>query len=182
MRRALICLSFVFGAGVLATPAKAQTNNSGFSDPFFLYYGFYLPRQAALSAQPQPDDYYRQQSAARQFTAQTQRDSSLFDPLGSTSAFDKEYDPYSAFGPRSAGRGGIARPVPAGIINANLKGNGPSLYYNRTSTYFPGQRTGHPSGVARTSAVARFGGRGGGMGGMGMGGMGMGGMGMGGMR
>ena len=53
MRRILLGLAAL--AGLAMCPARGQAQVSNFSDPFFLYYGWYLPRQQALANQPGPE-------------------------------------------------------------------------------------------------------------------------------
>src|SRR5690606_29500925 len=101
------------------------------NDPFFQYYGFYLPRQAALAAQPRPQDSINALAAARQYSALTER-ASLYDPIQPFGT----YDPNLLFG----GRGGVQFGGMA-THGTNINGSGPSGYYNRTHTYFPGLRS-----------------------------------------
>ena len=55
---------------VLTPRAEAQILGTGFAnggvDPFSFYYGYYLPHQAAIAAQPTPLDTINQITAARQ--------------------------------------------------------------------------------------------------------------------
>ncbi len=56
MSRTGLTLGFVLGLALVASPAQAQLGTDFLNnDPFNLYYGFYLPRQAALSVQPRPE-------------------------------------------------------------------------------------------------------------------------------
>ena len=157
MRHGFLGLAVVLGLGTFSTPAKAQ--DGGFSDPFFLYYGYYLPRQAALAAQPQVEDYYRQRSAERQYTALTDREGGLTDPLGG-SIFDQD-DPTAAFGTRS-GRSRLVRTTPTGMVNQNLTGAGTAGYFNRTGSYYPTIRSGRGRNNASraNSALSAIGGGG----------------------
>jgi len=166
MRRTLIGLAVVIGLSATAKSSRAQ--DGGFSDPFFLYYGFYLPRQAALAAQPQPDDQIRAQSAQRQYEVRSERQG-LYDPGGGLGLDD--LDPLRPFGQRS-GSSRLARTTPTGIVSQNLTGRGPAGYYMRHNSYYPTMRVGRGRN-AGTSGVALGGGmsapRGmGGMGGMSM--------------
>ena len=68
--------------GLLACGSSARAQDGGFSDPFFLYYGYFLPRQSALASQSQPEDFYRGQAAQRSYAAQTDR-AGLYDPSSS---------------------------------------------------------------------------------------------------
>src|SRR5437764_206285 len=67
MRRILLGLAVVLGLGAFPSSGWAQANNGGlFSDPFFFYYGFYLPRQQALSNQRGPELVINSNAAVRQ--------------------------------------------------------------------------------------------------------------------
>jgi len=153
MRRSLLGLAVVIGLGGFASSARAQ--DSGFSDPFFLYYGFFLPRQNALAAQPQPEDNIRALAAQRQFTAQSDR-AGLYDPIGQIGLDELNPNP---FGQRS-GSSRVPRHPANGVSNTNLRGRGLSQYHNRTNTYYPGLRTGMgaSSGSRRSLTSARGGG------------------------
>lgn len=144
MRRVLPSLAMVLGVLLLAQDARAQFfGNANVNDPFFLYYGFYLPRQAAMAAQPRPQETINALAAARQYTALTER-ASLYDPIQPFGT----YDPNQLFGERAGARyGGMA------VHGTNISGTGPSGYFNRTHTYFPGLRTGRSAGI-RGAAVA----------------------------
>jgi hypothetical protein len=137
-----------------ATPAKAQfTSNNG--DPFFLYYGWFLPRQQALAMQPRPANTVNALATIRQDSAFTDR-AGLF--AGATSR--RTYDPNTLFeGPANGRRrGGMA------AIGGMANGAGPPRFYNRTSAYYQGMRPGqgvNPSiAVGAAGATPRSGGRG----------------------
>ncbi len=115
--------------------APAQFN-AGFSDPFFLYYGYYVPFQAYEASLPRPEDTVRAFSAQRQMTALTER-SGLFDPAGSLN----DYDPLRAFG-SEGGRSPLPRTSPTGVVNSHINGSGPAGYFNRVNTYYPTLRYG----------------------------------------
>lgn len=149
MRMRTMALGLLVGLGMLAPSAKAQQN--GFSDPFFLYYSYYLPRQAALAAQPQPDDYIRARAQRRQVAAVTERGAGgLFDPLGSLGA--EELDPLRPFGTRSS-TSRQPRLAPTGVTSSNVAGLGPPAYYSRHGSYFPGIRSGRNMPSARPPSV-----------------------------
>ena len=137
MRVRLIGLAVVFGASLVATSAHAQ---DGFSDPFFLYYGYFLPRQNALASQAQPEDFYRNQGLQRQYAAQTDR-SALYADSGYLG--QEELNPLSAFGTRS-GSTRMVRTVPKGLrTTVSLKGHSaPPDTFQQTKNYFPGMRPG----------------------------------------
>ncbi len=157
MRRAL--LGLVALAAVAAWAGESRAQNGTFDDPFFAYYGFFLPRQAALAAQPRVQDTINQNFADNQVLARTNR-AGLYDPNGGYGVFDN-YDPNATFdskAPRGAGFG--ARSKFRGMPTTNIAGRGPALYYNRAAQYYPSLRTG--VGPNRNLAVTGRGVRGGG--------------------
>ncbi|MGE3819144.1 MAG: hypothetical protein AB7I30_06880 [Isosphaeraceae bacterium] len=112
------------------------------SDPFSFYYGYYLPHQQAMAAQPRATDTINQIVARRQYTAQTDR-TSLYDPISPYAS-----DEMDQFDPRGADRramsGGVRRQSFSygGGDPGNLSGNGPASHYKRTERYFPTLRDG----------------------------------------
>jgi len=133
----------------LMAPASQAQGIGNFNDPFTFYYGFYLPHQAAIAAQPTPMDTINAVTAARQFNAPTNR-TGMFDPVSPYGLDDA--DLFGAGGPsRSGGRARGSSLSSAGM-NSNARGTGPALYYNRTDRYFPGVRTGR--GPNRNISVA----------------------------
>jgi len=146
-----------------ANQALAQVGAAGVgTDPFSFYYGYYLPHQAMMAAQPRASDTINQVVATRQYTAQTDR-SQLYDPISPYG--DEDSDPMSWLNSGS-GRGPGGKPLNFGYGNTNsaIAGNGPSLYYSRTARYFPTLKPGR--GPNHNLAAVRSGGRmGGGMGG-----------------
>lgn len=134
MRRLAILLTLALLTSLSASDAKAQFFGEGnFNDPFFQYYGFYLPRQAALAAQPRPQESINALAAARQYNAMTER-AGLYDPIQPFGEFGSDGQLFDRR--RRGGYGGMAS------LGANGNGNGPTGYYNRTHTYFPGLRSG----------------------------------------
>lgn len=131
-----ILLSMAALVGLCSLPAPAQAQIDGFNDPFFLYYGFYVPFQANRANLPRAEDTVRAYSAQRQMTAQTSRPE-VFDPFGAMG----EYDPLRAFG-SEGGRTPLPPTNPMGIVSLNVDGSGPAGYYNRVNTYFPTLRMG----------------------------------------
>jgi hypothetical protein len=169
LRRPLLALAVILAACpfVLAPRAEAQILGTGFAnggvDPFSFYYGYYLPHQAAVAAQPTPLDTINQITAARQFSALSER-AGLYDPISPYG--QEDLDPNR---PYSAKRGGerVAKAQLFPVTTSNIRGTGPALYYARTARYYPQLRTG--KGPNRNLAVTKRGGAMGGMGG-GMGG------------
>jgi len=150
---------------VVVAPSRqafAQVAGAGVgSDVFSFYYGYYLPHQAAIAAQPTPLDTINQNIAQRQMAASTDR-SALYDPISPYG--DEDTDPLS----RYSNRGGERR-ARAQTFNTSPdfnRGGGPAGFYGRTARYFPGMKTGRSpnSNLARVRS-----GRGGGMGMPGMG-------------
>lgn len=166
MRSALCLLAAVAAVSAWSNESRAQAGV--FDDPFFTYYGFYLPRQAALAAQPHVEDTINQNFVNNQALARTNR-ASLYDPNGGYGAFDN-YDPNDTFSkPGQRGRqanAGQNRRQFRGLPTTNINGRGPALYYNRAGQFYPSLRSG--IGPNRNLAVSGRGARGGG-GGMGMG-------------
>lgn len=142
MRRLFLGLAIAWGISAFTLSSQAQTVLNPF-DPFFFYYGVYLPRQAALAAQPRVNDTINAAAAQRQVYAQTER-SGLYDPIQPFGL--EELDPSQPFTPQ--GRGGARRlssgmRSATGVTNVNINGVGPPTYYGRAGAYFPGLREGH---------------------------------------
>jgi len=148
----MIGLAVALGYSLMAPASQAQIGN-GINDPFTFYYGYYLPHQAAIAAQPSPMDTINAATAARQFTAPVNR-SGVFDPVSPFGAEDQEL-----FGPQGAGGGGgkiasLSRPG----MTSNARGTGPALYYNRTARYYPSLRVGRYANHNLAPATRRGGG------------------------
>ena len=129
-----------------------QGPSSAAGDPFFLYYGWYLPQQNALANQPHIQDTIQQNVASNQAYALTNR-SSLYDPNGGYGRFN----PYALEGDMGAGagtgaRGGGTRGVRSSVPSSNVRGHGPPMYYNRAAQYYPSLRVGQ--GPNKNLAVA----------------------------
>ena len=145
MRRSVLGLLAVLGVASVAPAARAQD----FGDPFYLYYGFYLPRQNALAAQPRPEMTVNALSAARQQSALTER-AGLYDPVNPFG--NGAYDPNRPFADRSMATRRAPVPI-AGISNSNINGSGPPSYYNRTQNFFPSMAAGRGAAARRTAAL-----------------------------
>jgi hypothetical protein len=183
LRRSLLALVVTLVACPFLPSPRAEAQGllgtgtvfpNGGVDPFSFYYGYYLPHQAAIAAQPTPLDTINQVTAARQFTALSERQG-LYDPISPYG--EEDLDPNR---PSGARRGGdrASRAYLHPVATSNLRGTGPATYYARTARYFPQLRAG--KGPNRNLAVTKRGGMG--MSGMGGGGaMGGGGTGSGGM-
>lgn len=156
MRTRLLGLAAALILGSLGSTARAQ--DGGFSDPFFLYYGWYLPRQNALATQPQPEDFYRAQGTQRAYQAQVAADrAGLYDPA-STIGLD-ELDPLRPFGTRT-GSTRMVRTVATGLPTtvARAGHSAPVGHYSRVGSYYPTLRSGRGAGgSARQSPVVSAG-------------------------
>ena len=164
MRRTLLGVAATLAVLALSPPGEARAQVGGVgvgADPFSFYYGYYLPHQAYIAAQPRAIDTINQVVAQRQYAAATDR-SALYDPI-SPYGGDEEVDPLRPFAGRQAGAVRPASPpnYAMGPAAGNTRGAGPALYYTRTSRYFPTLRTGR--GPNANLAAHRRGG-----GGMGM--------------
>jgi hypothetical protein len=153
LRRPLLALAVALATGLLVQGGRAEAQifgNTGNFDPFSIYFGYYLPHQAYIAAQPTPLDTINQITAARQFSAVTDR-AGLYDPISPYGTGTEEGDPLRPFA-----RGGerLARNVSAGGTS-NAQGTGPALYYSRTARYYPTLRIGRGSnrnlGAVRSS-------------------------------
>ena len=164
MRFPLMSLVVVLGISGLASEARAQVPFTNINDPFFAYYSFYLPRQAALANQPGPEATINAIAANRQAYAATNRND-MFDPTAPSDAFDSSGD----FLPNAGARRRTLSSS-ASRIGGNTNGLGPVGYYNTASTklYHPTLRAGRSKNanvsVVRSRGFSGGGGFGGGMG------------------
>ncbi|HEY2157961.1 MAG TPA: hypothetical protein VGH33_20200 [Isosphaeraceae bacterium] len=152
MRRALWVLAA--GAAILgwADGSRGQFPSSSAGDPFFLYYGWYLPQQAALANQPRIQDTIQANVAQNQAYATTNR-SNLYDPNGGYGRFNPHApEPELGAGAGASGRGTIGLRMRSTVPTSNANGQGPSLYFNRTAQHYPSARVGQ--GPNRNLAVA----------------------------
>jgi len=160
MGKARFRWALAVGFSVLVTTGRAPAQVAGTGlgvDPFSLYFGYYLPHQAYIAAQPRPMDTLNALTAERQQSAVTDR-AGLYDPI-SPYAQDDDLDPLRPYGSNS-GKERVAKPKSFATSTTNAGGGGPALYYNRTARYYPQLRTGQ--GPNRNLVVPR------GRGGMGM--------------
>ena len=160
MRRpfAIGATALVLFLSIQSNEASAQFGGGVGSDPFSFYYGYYLPHQAYVAAQPRALDSINQAVASRQYSAQTDR-SALYDPISPYG--DEESDPLRPYSDKGRERRANSQSLglAGGGNSSNATGSGPSMYYSRTARYFPALRTGR--GPNRNVAAVR-GGRGGG--------------------
>ncbi|MFO0958119.1 MAG: hypothetical protein U0800_11940 [Isosphaeraceae bacterium] len=162
MRTTIMGLLVLGGLGIFATPGQAQIAPN-LNDPFYQYYAWFLPRQAAMASQPRVNDQINAVAAARADVAMSERQG-LYDPV-SPFALDK-YDPSQPFR-REAVRG---RTSAGGFATTNTRGQGDTRYFNRSGGYHPTARYYVPGrSVVPPNRSRGMGGMGGvpGMGGMG---------------
>lgn len=134
MRATIMGLMVLGGLGLFATPSRAQAFTNNINDPFFQYYAWFLPRQAAMAAQPRANDQINAVAAARADVAIAERQG-LYD---ATSPFGlDQYDPSQPFR-REAVR---ARTSATGITSTSLAhGQADRRYFGRTGGYMPTAR------------------------------------------
>ena len=166
MRRPYVGLAVVLSVFLLNSGDRAHAQLGfplGGGDPFTLYFGYYLPHQAAQAMRPTPMDTIVAATRARQQTAAADR-SGLYDPV--TPYGDEELDPLHPYGRR--GRERLVQPhtYATSTTNQLMRGIGPRMYYNRANQYFPTAALFPGRGPNRNLAVTRtrsFGGGGYGM-------------------
>jgi hypothetical protein len=141
MRRPLLGLVIALGLSAVSSEARAQVPFTNVNDPFFSYYSFYLPRQAAQAASPGPEATINAVTAQRQFYAATNRNG-MFDPSGAASASEDDFGMNAGTRKRtfSSAQGGVRR----GIHGGNLNGLGPQGYYGggKLATYYSDLKAG----------------------------------------
>src|SRR4051794_16134414 len=125
MRHPLFSLAVALGFALLipAHGAYAQLAGGLGNDPFSLYYGYYLPHQAAIAAQPTPLDTINQATAARQYSAATDR-AGLYDPISPYA--EEDIDPLSPYGSRRGRERGLQVQQPfanPSTSSSNSRGN-----------------------------------------------------------
>jgi len=153
-RRPLLALAAALAVALVLPTGRAHAQflgagANGGVDPFSLYFGYYLPHQAAVAAQPNALDTINQITAARGYAAATDR-AGLYDPISPYG--DDELDPLRPIGSRRAGEK-LARAQMSPGASSNARGTGPAFYYGRTARYYPQLRVGH--GANRNLAVSR---------------------------
>jgi len=163
MRRLFLGMAVALGLSAVAPASQAQIQ-SNFTDPFFLYYGWYLPRQAALAAQPTSVDIINQASVNRQLNATTER-GGYFEPIEPFGL--NELDPNRPFQRQPGSGPAYTRRSLSTLTTPSMSGSGPPGYYNRAGMYYPNLRAGHGSNANIYTARRRGGYGMGGMGGMG---------------
>lgn len=147
MRTAIMGIMVLGGLGMFATPSQAQIP-ANLNDPFYQYYAWFLPRQAAMASQPRVNDQINAVAAARADVAISERQG-LYEPV-SPFALDR-YDPSKPF-QREAVRG---RTGATGLTSTNVRGLGDSRYFNRSGGYHPTARFYVPGRTAVPSGGRR---------------------------
>jgi hypothetical protein len=147
----------------LGQGANAQNQFSpGFSDPFFLYYGFYLPRQASIAAQPTTVGALNDIAAARQNYAVSDR-AGLYNPQPSP------FDPSAPGGPDMLApfqRQGAQRlpRIPQHFANPRVANQQRLPHFNELASRYPTARSGtfiNKNTVVRSRFAGGMGGFGG---------------------
>jgi len=127
-------LAVGFSLLVTTSRAPAQVAGTGLGvDPFSLYFGYYLPHQAYVAAQPRPMDTINALTAERQQNAATDR-AGLYDPISPYALDDDDQDPLRRYGSKN-GKERVARPKSFATRTSNAGGGGPPQYFNRTGRY-----------------------------------------------
>jgi len=154
MRRPYVGLAVILSVFLLTSGnrAHAQLGFPGGGDPFTLYFGYYLPHQAAQAMRPTPMDTIVAATRVRQQTAAADR-SGLYDPV--TPYGEEELDPLHPYGRR--GRERLVQPhtYATSTTNQMMRGIGPRMYYNRANQYFPTATLFPGRGPNRNLAVTR---------------------------
>jgi hypothetical protein len=150
-RRRILALAAALAVALVLPTSRAQAQilGTGGADPFSLYFGYYIPHQAAIAAQPNALDTINQITAARGYAAVTDR-AGLYDPISPYG--DEDLDPLRPVGSRRGGEK-LAHPQLNPGATSNARGTGPAMFYNRTARYYPQIRTGR--GSNRNLAVTR---------------------------
>ncbi len=152
-RRILILALITMGLLLAVGPqtARAQIFDP-FSDPFELYYGFFIPRQAAEAARIRPSDAINQRNVNRSQQILAERDL-LYNPVS-------PFIPTAPFTPEMESRTPVAVPRVPGLTSDNTNGLGPPGYFSRVTSressfpYFPD----YPSSSRAAGAAPRQGG------------------------
>lgn len=165
MRRTILMLAVFAGFSSFAGSSQAQIPPN-LNDPFYQYYAWFLPRQAAMASQPKATDSINAIAAARSESAIDR--SGLY---GGASPFGLDaLDPSTPGSGRN--RSAMSRPArtPSTLASTNTRGGGDSQHFGRVPG-FHNYRSGR-SGAAPQISTRRGGGGmpsmpGGGMGGFG---------------
>lgn len=184
LRRFGLGLVALMGASLgVGSSANAQFSPFQQADPFSLYYGFYLPRQAALAAQPSATDTLNYISAERQRSAIAARNRAAYsDPISSfgLDELDEYADPSQPINQNRRGTSAPRRLIPFnGVTSTNVRGQGVPGRFSNTLALYPTPRPNQYKNSNVAVTRSRPAGGGGGFGGGGFGGGGFGGGGFG---
>lgn len=162
MRRPLLGVAILIGFSLLGPASRAHAQLSS-GDPFSLYFGYYLPQQAAIAQRATPLDTINAATETRQSEIASDP-AGLYNPASPYA--ENELDPLRPFTSRRGGERKVQPPTfPTNTSDARyLRLGAARVYYNRSARYHPTLRAG--SSPNKNLAVIRSR-RGGGMG-MGM--------------
>ena len=169
MRFSLLGLVVALGLSATSSEALAQAPFSSVSDPFFLYYGFYLPRQQAQAMSPGPEATINAVTANRQQYAATNRNG-MFDPNGARDTLDSSDEFSAASGVKKRTMSAQQGRFVSGVHGGNLNGLGPQGYYGggKAAAYYKDLKTGRGKNANVSVVRSRgFSGGAGGYGGLG---------------
>ncbi|MHC5538614.1 hypothetical protein ACYOEI_10360 [Singulisphaera rosea] len=141
MRRPLFGLAVLLGCSLLSPANRAQAQGFG-ADPFSLYYGYYLPHQAAIAAQATPIDTINAATEARAPVVSSDREG-LYDPISPYG--EEDFEPIRGGSNRTrVERKARSHTFPtnthSAMANRGLGASG--AYFNRTPSYYPTLRKG----------------------------------------
>ncbi|WP_422926672.1 hypothetical protein [Singulisphaera sp. PoT] len=152
MRLTIVAFGIVLGS-FLISPAAPAFGQTGGVDPFSLYYGYYLPHQAAVAAQSTPLDTINAATAARVPATGADRPG-LYDPLPALG--EEDYDPLRPYSSRKGKeRGAAPHLYPSNTTTARGLRGKVNMYYSRTDRYYATTRPGY--GPNRNLPVTRSG-------------------------
>ena len=134
------CMGLAVVVSLSAFPGRAEAQSATgtgldagglLNDPFTFYYAIYLPNQQLQAMRPGPLDAVSGAMPTRQYYAQADR-RPLYSPISPYSDTTNPLHPYS-----QQGQERVARPNRFMHDPSNKDGQGPTLYYNRVSQYYP---------------------------------------------
>lgn len=167
MRR-IFLIAFLSGSSLLAFGSSASAQFVNPTDPMFLYYSFYLPRQQVFESQAQAGPGATLDAIAgmrQESLLQERAQRPMMDMFGAS--LEQDIDPTAPFSVRGSRQGRMrARRV---TFNQNLNGHGSPMYHRNARRYYPTVRRGYSSNhnlaVINRYGFRKTGGMGGGMGG-----------------
>jgi len=155
MGRYSVRIALLLGVALFLPASRSQAQALLPSDPFQAYFGFYLPHQAAVAAQPNPLDTINAVQAARQEREIVRDRAGLYEL---SDPFSADLDPTRPY-ERSRSRERVVRPhlFPSSTISARSRGTAPVRFYNRVGQYYPNLNTISGQGPNKNLAVTRNG-------------------------